>query len=267
VLADLVTAVASDVPRVTTLGVCLGGLTTDHRVVTRAPFLGWTDPVPLASLLEQATGLPTVLDNDVLALTRAEHWFGAARGCDHFAVITIGAGVGCGLVVHDAIVESADAGVGLVGHHPLDPLGPLCFVGHQGCGVAMLSIGSIESRVSIALQRRVSYEECLDLAVAGNAVAARVVAESGKALGRLIACVANFTMAHKVILTGEGIRLAIVAHDAVNAGVSLDRDPLAGPLDIEVQLQSDFTHWGRGAAATAIQSYVLGTSPSADPTS
>jgi hypothetical protein len=78
----------------------------------------------------------------------------------------------------------------------------------------------------------------------------------------LIACVANFTMAHKVILTGEGIRLAIVAHDAVNAGVSLDRDPLAGPLDIEVQLQSDFTHWGRGAAATAIQSYVLGNSPS-----
>jgi predicted NBD/HSP70 family sugar kinase len=262
VLADLVTAVASDVPRVTALGVCLGGLTIDHRVVTRAPFLGWTDPVPLASLLEQATGLPTVLDNDVLALTRAEHWFGAARGCDHFAVITIGAGVGCGLVVHDAIVESADAGVGLVGHHPLDPLGPLCFVGHQGCGVAMLSIGSIESRISIALQRRVSYDECLDLAIAGNGVASRVVAESGKALGRLIACVANFTMAHKVILTGEGIRLAIVAHDAVNAGVSLDRDPLAGPLDIEVQLQSDFTHWGRGAAATAIQSYVLGNSPS-----
>jgi hypothetical protein len=88
------------------------------------------------------------------------------------------------------------------------------------------------------------------------------VAESGKALGRLIACVANFTMAHKVILTGEGIRLAIVGQEAVNAGVSLDRDPLTNPLDIEVQLQSDFHQWARGAAATAIQSYVLGTSPS-----
>jgi predicted NBD/HSP70 family sugar kinase len=261
VLADLVTDVAADVAQVSALGVCLGGLTSDHRIVERAPFLGWTERVPLAALLEQATGLATVLDNDVLALTRAEHWFGAARGCNHFALITIGAGVGCGLVVHDAIVESADAGVGLIGHHPLDPLGPLCFVGHQGCGVAMLSIGSIESRISTALQRRVSYADCLELAIAGNAVASRVVTESGKALGRLIACVANFTMAHKIILSGEGIGLAVVARDALNAGVSLDRDPLAAPLDIEVQLQSDFSQWGRGAAATAIQSYVLGTSP------
>jgi predicted NBD/HSP70 family sugar kinase len=260
-LADLVASISADVPQVTALGVCLGGLATDHREVTRAPFLGWTDPVPLAALLEQATGLPTVVDNDVQALTRAEHWFGAARGCDHFALITIGAGVGCGLVVHDAIVETADAGIGLIGHHPLDPLGPLCFVGHQGCGVAMLSIGSIEARSSVALQRPVSYEECLDLAIAGHPVAVRIVAESGRALGRLVACVANFTMAHKIILTGEGIRLAAVAREAIDVGVHLDRDPLAAPLAIEVQLQSDFTNWSRGAAATAIQSYVLGTSP------
>jgi predicted NBD/HSP70 family sugar kinase len=107
----------------------------------------------------------------------------------------------------------------------------------------------------------VSYEECLDLAIGGDPVAVRIVAESGRALGRLIACVANFTMAHKIILTGEGIRLAAVAREAIDVGVRLDRDPLAAPLAIEVQLQSDFTNWSRGAAATAIQSYVLGTSP------
>ena len=255
-LADLVSALSAEVPRVAGLGVCLGGLTTDQRGVVRAPFLEWAEPVPLAPLLEQATGLPTVVENDVLALTRAEHWFGAARGWSHFAVVTIGAGVGCGLVVHDAIVESPDAGLGLVGHHPLDPLGPVCFAGHRGCATAVLTIPSIQARVSVALRRSVSYDECLDLAAEGNAAAALVAAESGRALGRLIAAVANFTMARKIILTGEGIRLAVVAHDAVAEGIRLDRDPLANPLEIDIQ-HTGFDEWARGAAATAIQAHIL----------
>jgi predicted NBD/HSP70 family sugar kinase len=212
--------------------------------------------VPLASMLEQATGLPTVLENDVLALTRAQHWFGAARGSTHFAVVTVGAGVGCGLVAHDAIVESPDAGLGLVGHFPLDPLGPLCVAGHRGCASALLTISSIQTRVSIGLQRPVSYAECLDLASVGNDVAFRVVAEAGRALGRLIAAVANLTMARKIILTGEGVRLAVVARAAVAEGIRLDRDPRADPLDLDIQ-STGFDEWARGAAATAIQAYVL----------
>jgi predicted NBD/HSP70 family sugar kinase len=255
-VADLVAAVADGIPRLTGLGVCLGGLTADQRIVRRAPFLDWTDPVPLAPMLEQATGLPTVLANDVLALTRAEHWFGAARGSSHFAVVTIGAGVGCGLVVHDAIVESPDAGLGLVGHFPLDPFGPLCFAGHRGCAAALLTMSSIQARVSAGLQRTVSYDDCLDLAAHGDPVAAAAAAESGKALGRLIAAVANLTMARKIVLTGEGVRLAVVAADAVAEGVQRDRDPLADPLDIDIQ-HTGFEEWARGAAATAIQAFVL----------
>jgi predicted NBD/HSP70 family sugar kinase len=227
-------------------------------MVVRAPFLEWAKPVPLASMLEKATGLPTVLENDILALTRAQHWFGAARGCGHFAVVTIGAGVGCGLVVHDAIVESPDAGLGLVGHYPLDRLGPVCFAGHRGCAAALLTIGSIEARVSVGLQRFVNYDECLDLARQGNAVATAVLTESGSALGHLVAAVANLTMARKIILTGDGIRLAVVAREAVVEAARRDRDPLAEPLDIDIQ-QTGFDEWARGAAATAIQAYVLGS--------
>ena len=257
-LADLVAAVAEGVPRVTGLGVCLGGLTADQRTVQRAPFLDWTEPVPLASMLEQATGLPTVLENDVLALTRAEHWFGAARGSGHFAVVTIGAGVGFGLVVHDALVESPDAGLGLVGHYPIDPSGPLCFAGHRGCANALLTMSSIQARVSVGLRRRVSYEQCMDLAARGNPVAAVAAADSGRALGRLIAAIANLTMARKIVLTGEGVRLAMVAPGAVAVaeGVEMDRDALAQPLDIDIQ-RTGFGEWARGAAATAIQAFVL----------
>jgi predicted NBD/HSP70 family sugar kinase len=256
-VADLVGTVARDVPRVSGLGVCLGGLATERGVVAHAPFLDWTEPVPLAAMLERAIGLPTVVGNDVMALTRAEHWFGAARGCRHFALVTVGAGVGCGLVVHDEIVESTDAGLGLVGHHPLDPFGPLCDMGHHGCAAAMLTIGSIEARASVALQRSVSYEECLDLATRGDIAATRVISESGRALGRLIAAVANIALARKIILSGEGMRLAVVARDAVAEGIRLDRHPFAEPLETEVHL-TDFDEWARGAAATAIQNFVTG---------
>jgi predicted NBD/HSP70 family sugar kinase len=62
----------------------------DRRVVTRAPFLGWRD-VDLGAALHEALGLPIVVENDIVALVEAEHWFGEGRGIDDFAVVTIGA--------------------------------------------------------------------------------------------------------------------------------------------------------------------------------
>ncbi len=88
-----------------------------------APFLDWTD-IELGAMLETATGLPVVIDNDLTAFTEYERWFGAGRNADRFAVITLGAGVGYGLVAGGEVVADDDAGIGLVGHWPLDPFGP-----------------------------------------------------------------------------------------------------------------------------------------------
>ncbi|CAL9378097.1 Protein mlc [Streptomyces sp. enrichment culture] len=243
--------------RISGVGVGLGGRVIHHTTVTEAPFLGWSQDVPLGGLLADALGVPVTVDNDLLALTRAEHWFGTARGHDRFAVITVGAGVGYGLVMHDTVVDSPDAGVGLLGHCPLDPLGPLCPSGHRGCATAMLSKPSIRAAVSVGLCRPVTYDECLDLAAAGDPVATHVITASGRALGRLLAAVANFTLVRKIVLTGEGVRLAEVARAAVDEGVRADRAPSTAPLDVRIQ-HSDFTYWARGAAATAIQAHVLG---------
>ncbi|MGW7465741.1 ROK family protein [Streptomyces xantholiticus] len=247
-------------PRITAAGVCLGGRVEHHATVTAAPFLEWSEDVPLGRLLTDALGFPTAVDNDLLALTRAEHWFGAARGHDRFAVVTIGAGVGYGLVIHDTIVDSPDAGFGLLGHYPLDPLGPLCPSGHRGCATAMLTHSSICAAVSVGLRRSVTYDECLDLAASGDPVAEPVVTGAGRALGRLIAAAANFTLVQKIVLTGEGIRLAEVARAAVDEGVRADRDPGFAALDLDIR-PSDFTQWARGAAVTAIQTYVLDDTP------
>jgi predicted NBD/HSP70 family sugar kinase len=255
-VADLVSRLTVRSVPLTGLGVSIGGRVSGGRTVVAAPYLSWSD-VDLGAPVTAATGLPTVVDNDVLALTRAAHWFGAGRGVDRFALVTVGVGVGYGLVVHDALVEAPDAGLGLVGHLPLDPLGPVCERGHRGCAVAMLSSDSIRSSVSVGLGRAAGYEECLDLAVAGDPVAGRVVCDAGLALGRLIALVANLTMAERILVCGDGARLAEVAAASVREGVERDRDPGADPVAYEVR-RSGFEEWARGAAVAAIQSFARG---------
>lgn len=241
---------------VAAVGVGVGGLVEGLGHVRSARYLRWED-VDLGALLQQRTRLPVVVDNDVLSLARAEQWFGAARGCDHFAVVTVGEGIGYALVVHDRVVAGPDAGIGLLGHTPLASSGPTCPLGHVGCADALLTVGAVEARASVALRRPVVYAEVLRLAAAGDPAAARVVEDSARALGRLVALVANTTMPQKVVLSGDGVALAEVGRSALDAAVTADRDPRAGTVDVDVQAVG-FAEWARGAAVTAIQTFVLG---------
>ncbi|WP_238005238.1 ROK family transcriptional regulator [Dactylosporangium sp. AC04546] len=256
VLAALVLELSAGVPAVAAVGVGLGGLVNGQNEVVRAPFLGWAR-VPLGRMLRDRTDLPAVVENDLVALTEAEHWFGAGRGLERFAVLTVGAAVGYGLVIHDRIVVGEDSGVGLVGHWPLQPFGPMCPEGHQGCAQALLAMPSIVKSVSMVLDRPLTYDACLDLAEAGDPAARRIVDDAGRGLGRLIAAIGNLTVPQAILLGGEGVRLARVAATAISQGIQQDRDPRANALDVQV-LDGDATEWCRGAAVMAIQRYVLG---------
>lgn len=253
-IVALVEELASPEDEVAFVGVSVGGNVAEQRVVTRAPFLDWRN-VPLADRLEHELGLPVAVENDVVALTTAEHWFGAVRGTPAFAVATIGAGVGYGLVMHDRVVSTVDSGLGLGGHLPLDPNGPLCMQGHRGCSTAMLSIPSIEAQVSMVLGRDVGYDEVLDLARSGNAVAAAVTTAAGRALGRMMVMIANIAMVDSIVLAGDGVALWDVVSDIASAAMLEDRDPEATPVAVHVDT-SGFDSWARGAAAVAIQNSV-----------
>lgn len=235
----------------TGIGVSLGGQVRPDGVVHRAPFLGWSD-VPLGEMLATSLHLPVVVDNDVTALVAAEQWFGAGRDVADFAVITVGAGVGYGLAIRDHVIRTVDTGLGLGGHFPLDPNGPLCMEGHRGCSTAMLSSPSICAQISAALGHPVDFSEALRLAAEGNRVAGAVFDAAGKSLGRLIAATTNLTMINTVVLGGEGIALFTATEAAVRAAMAADRDPEASEVKLRVA-SADFTEWARGAAAVAIQ--------------
>jgi predicted NBD/HSP70 family sugar kinase len=235
------------------IGVALGGA-VDGGTVRFAPFLEWED-VAFAPLLEHEVGVPVSLENDIVALAEAERWFGLGRGIPGFVVLTIGAGVGYGLVVGGEVVRSAEAGLGLGGHIPLNDNGPLCQAGHRGCSQAMLTSGSIAAQVSAAMQRPVTYDEALERAVDGEPAAAAVVGAAADALGRLIALAANLTFQTAAVLAGEGIGLFAIAEDRVRAAIAAGRDPRADPVRLYVD-DSGFTAWARGAAAVSIQAAV-----------
>lgn len=241
------------------IGLGIGGLIRDRQYVVDAKFLGWTE-LPLAKLVGAATGIPTLVDNDLVAFTEYEHWFGEGREDDRFAVVTLGVGTGFGLVANGAIVTGKDYGIGLVGHWPLDPAGPVCYAGHRGCATSMLNSDSIARHVSAALGRTVGYEEALDLAEAGDPAARRVADDGGRGLGRLLAAICNLTLPERIIIAGEGVRLASVAEDAVREGLALDRDPRASTPPIVLGTK-DNVDWCRGAAVLAIQAFVHGKLP------
>ncbi|MGW1050830.1 ROK family transcriptional regulator [Streptomyces sp. NPDC002586] len=258
-LAEMAAVLAGGRPDPAGIGIGVGGLVRERAVVAQSPFLGWRD-VPLATLVRERTGLPVVVENDVAALVEAETWFGAGRGLDRFAVLTIGAGIGYGLVLGGRRVPSAEDGRGFGRHWIIDPHGPLTPTGERGSAVSLLTIPSVEYQIRAATGRDTAYEEILAGAAAGEPMAARVVGEAARALGILVAQIANFAMPQRILLAGEGVGLMDVAGDTVHETIRAHRHPDADPVDLETKV-SDFHDWARGAAVLAIQVLVLGEGP------
>lgn len=256
-LAEMTAELLGDHPRLAGIGIGVGGLVQGRSTVGESAFLHWRD-VPLAALVEERTGLPVVVENDVAALVEAETWFGAGRGLDRFVVLTIGAGIGYGLVLGGNRVPYAEEDRGFGRHWILDPNGPLTPDGERGSAISLLTIPSIRYQIQAATGREHTYEEILALAAAEEPLPARVVAESARALGVLVAQISNFVMPQKILLAGEGVGLMEVAGKVVEDTIRSHRHPLAAPVDLETKV-SDFHDWARGAAVLAIQVLVLGS--------
>lgn len=256
-VAAVAGALATRTARVTALGVSAGGLVDDNATLKAAAYLGWGDGVPLADLLRAKTGLPTVVANDVEAWTQAERWFGDGRDAESFALVTTGVGVGYSFIASGQLTTSPDVGVGSAAHIVLDPLGPLCHEGHRGCAEAMLTSGAICAGVGIGLERRVEYDEALALARQGDPVARTVVEASARAYGRLLALIANLTFVPLIIVSGEGVGLALEWEEVVRDEFREGRHPMASNVRLLIK-RAPFTEWARGAAVVAIQTCVLG---------
>ncbi|MEW1928187.1 ROK family transcriptional regulator [Streptomyces sp. NPDC088360] len=224
-------------------------------VVRYSPFLDWRD-VPLAELASTVTGLPVTVDNDVRALTVAEQWFGAGAGISDFALVTVGAGIGCGLVVHGKVVSGAHGVAGEIGHLPIDPLGPPCHCGNTGCVEAIAGDTAILRRVREVTGTPVADSAAaLALAHQGDPGAREAYARAGEAIGRAIGAVVNVLGPQRVIISGEGLAAYDLFAEQIREAFTAAAFGTAAQCDVMTR-PLPFEEWARGAAATAIQSFI-----------
>ncbi|MGW4637093.1 ROK family transcriptional regulator [Sphaerisporangium sp. NPDC004334] len=239
------------------VGISLAGTATPgDPVVGTSPFLGWNQ-VPLAQLVEEAVGIPTVIDNDVRALTAAQQWFGEGVGRSSFALLTVGAGIGCGLVLGGRVVTGRSGATGMIGHLAIDDRGPLCERGHRGCARAYATSTAIRRTMAITLDRPdLTLDDCLELARRGQPVARRVLDDAGRALGQVIATVANIIGPELVILSGEAVHMYPLCADALHAALTEHTHWTSTPVPVTVK-PFTFAEWARGAAVSALQHLLL----------
>jgi N-acetylglucosamine repressor len=100
------------------VGIGLAGVIYPHHgVVHYSPFFGWRD-LPLAQQVQKWLNLPVYVEKDVNTLTLSEHLFGDGRHHDNFVVVTVGRGIGMGMVINGELYQGSRGGAGELGHHP-----------------------------------------------------------------------------------------------------------------------------------------------------
>ena len=248
--------------RVLGIGVGLAGLVDGEAGICRySPFFGWRD-VPLAEPIAEHFGLPVYLENDVNTLTIAEQWFGYGHGVDHFVVVTVGRGVGAGIVVNGQFYRGALGGAGEFGHITLVDDGPPCDCGKRGCLEALASDPAVvrQARAAIALGERTALAEVAPLTLdavveaadAGDELARRLLADSGRWLGIGIATLVNILNPQLVIVGGEGVRAGEWRFGPMRAAIQAHAfNGLADELEVVIEPSGDET-WARGAACVVL---------------
>jgi glucokinase len=211
-----------------------GPLDRAHGIVIVTPNLGWRD-FPLRDRVSARVKLPATLDNDANCATVGEWWRGAAAGGRNVVGMTIGTGIGGGLILEGQLYHGSSDVAGEVGHTTIDPTGRKCKCGNYGCLEAYASGPAIAQRATEALaggeasllreliqddMSRMTARIVYDAATLGDPLAVEVVRETARFLGTGVANLLNIFNPDVVVLAG---------------GVAAAGDALFEPLRAEVR--------------------------------
>jgi len=212
------------VPGAEILGVGVGApgpLDTRSGIVLLTPNLGWVD-LPLRQIIHDRLGLTAALDNDANCAVLGEWWVGAARGCRNAIGLTIGTGIGGGIILDGRLYHGSSDVAGEIGHTTIDTEGRRCKCGNYGCLEAYASGPNIAMRAREALEagaeskipslaggdlERITAQTVYDAAYDGDELALEVVNDTAKFLAVGVANLLNIFNPEVVVVCG-GVTLA-----------------------------------------------------------
>jgi glucokinase len=201
---------------VAALGVGAAGMVDRSGVMRFAPNVAWRE-VPLAEKIRSGVGLPTLVDNDANVAAWGEFRFGAGRGSADMLLVTVGTGIGGGIVAGGKLFRGGHGFAGEIGHIIVEPNGPLCGCGNLGCweqvasGRAIGRLGreaaqehpeSLIVELSGGQASAVTGLAVTAAAMKGDPLAVRILAEVGRRLGEGIAGLVNILDPDMVVVGG-----------------------------------------------------------------
>ncbi|HEY7755404.1 MAG TPA: ROK family glucokinase [Actinomycetota bacterium] len=217
-LIDLATGMVT--PEVLGIGVGAAGLVDASNGTLRfAPNLAWRE-LPIAARVRSALGLPCQVDNDATVAAYGEYRFGAGRGFRHLLLVAVGTGIGGGIVADGRLFRGANGFAAEIGHLIVEPGGPRCGCGNEGCWeqvaagraidrlgreAASRDGGSLLARLAGGDPERVSGEHVTEAARQGDETAVRILSEVGRRLGQGIAGLVNILDPQVVVVGGGAI--------------------------------------------------------------
>jgi glucokinase len=215
-LVDLVADFRKDTPHLGGIGIGLPGFVDSKRGIVHSltNVNGWSD-VPLCKIIEERSGLPAIIENDVNSMTYAEWKFGAAHGAQHALCITLGTGVGGGLVLDGRLYRGAQLAAGEIGHASIDfrgrpgPYGNFGgleeYVGNQQ--IAERALQSYDLAGSPKAAEECTPRHLAEAAAAGDTIAIDLWAAIGDEVGAALAN-AVWLLNPDTIVIGGGVAQA-----------------------------------------------------------
>jgi glucokinase len=182
-----------------------GFILMDEGVIGNSNNLASLEHFPLRDELSKRLGVPVILENDANAATIGEHCAGAGRGMKDLVMLTLGTGVGGGIISDGQIIRGTLGMAGELGHITVVPNGNPCGCGNRGCVEKHASATAITAMAKLlGLGDSLSAKQVYDLAMEGNPKALMIFSSMGEALGILLAMLIN-TFNFPLYLIGGGV--------------------------------------------------------------
>lgn len=240
--------------RVCGVGVSLPGIVEQETGKVRySPLLDWYQ-VPFAQRLEEELSFPVLIENDVNALAAAQAWFGHGHLHQAFLVLTLGRGVGLGIVIGGQVYRGPRGGAGEVGHTSVTPEAPRVMDKGQDTLEAFLSDEALieqARRAGARLTASATPVQLTELAMRGDELALGLFRDAGELLGTALANLVNIFAPSLVVVSGEGVRNAEFFMPSLRETLQARSfGDVAEGLELIVDDWGDDA-WARGAAGLA----------------
>jgi len=185
-------------------------------IILAAPNLPMFRNVPLSMMISNRTGRPAILENDANAACYGEYVIGAGRGADEMVFVTLGTGIGGGIVTKGRLIHGFGDNAAELGHTVIQMDGRLCTCGQKGCVEAYASANQTVNRAVEALEAgktsslsaiyrdkgRLTSKDVYEQAAAGDTLAKEITEVTAKVLGVLCVNVLHFTEPQKIVFAG-----------------------------------------------------------------